>query len=536
MPLSISASRRVRWIAASAFALVSAAVLFDHWQRRASGPQLQASSQHWPLVDDNFQIQPESLRLQSYADSQVLTGRFSRTLDAAPNSLPPGALLETLLPQWQQHRSATSRQLPLPSAGNSMQAHLLEEALRSALENAQPTDAAEDERTQALQRLNFRDRQFIAHLSPSGPLQITASWAAPALQLHAGSGSGQLLLGAKTEGQHWWSQSAFSSSDQGQSWKWSKQQQLPEPLDQFGWVQPQTAFAWNSLEQALLISYDGGSTWGQPPVHTPLTMAAVPESTPPPAYSAAAWHARHALKAFTPAVWGDLAADPLLQVEYETLLTPGPAAQLRGWSIRWARTLDEQGSPQGNWQAALTRRFTLLIPPAPEPIQVQSIETADDIAALPRYPSGQLMRSSDGSLTWLQQGKAQHLDPKTWRWQAPVDLPRPAWHHTSTSQLWTGNQVWISRSSGHALLDIASCLLPARWTVHERCNQQRSHAFHFSRDQGHSWQGFELPHSADSHIVGWNETQQMLLVAEPSSEADKDSHSPALSLRYYALP
>ena len=536
MPLSNPASRRVRWLAASAFALVSAAVMFDHWQRRANGPQLQASSQHWDIAVEDFQIHSESLNLQPYAGSHVLTGRFSRTLDAASNSLPPGALLETLLPQWQQRRATTSRQLPLPSAGHSMQAHLLEEALRSALENAQSTDAAEDEKAQALQWLNFRDRQFIAHLPPSGPLQITASWAAPSPPLHAGSGAGQLLLGAKTEGQHWWSQSAFSSSDQGHSWQWSKQQQLPEPLDQFGWAQPQTAFAWNSLEQALLISYDCGNTWGQPPVRTPLTMAAAaaPESTPPQAHPATDWHARNALKAFTPAIWGDLAADPLLQVEYETLLTPGPSSQLRGWSIRWARTLNEQGSPQDEWQAVLTRRFTLLIPPAPEPIQVQDIETADDIAALPRYPSGQLLRSSDGSLTWLQQGKAQYLDPQTWRWQAPVDLPRPAWHHTSTSQLWTGNKVWVSYSSGHALLDIASCLLPAHMAAHEHCNQQRSRALHFSRDQGHSWQGFELPHSADSRIVGWNEELQMLLVAEPSPDADKDN--PALRLRYYRLP
>ena len=541
MPQPVSASRRTRWLAVSALLLVGVVALADQWQRRSTGPLLQASLQRWSLGNDHFDIKPDSLQLQPFAGASVITGSFSRAIDAPQDSLPEGLLLETLLPEWQKRSAAQAPQLPMPPLGTSMQERLLQEALRSAQENAQSGNAPEDARAQALQWLSFRDRQFIAHLPATGPLQINASLAAPQLNLYSASTAGGLLLQAPVDGQYLWSQSAFTSADHGRHWQWQAQPQLPKALDQFGWVSPQISFGWRSPEKALLISYDGGNTWSQPPVQSPLTMAPTTKPAPSPApHSAAAWSAQHELKAFAPAIWGDLAADPLLEAEYETLLTPdqsGPSSQLLGWSTRWTRTLNAQGKPQGEWQAALTRRFTLHIPPAPAPMQVRDISPADDIDAIHRYPSGHLLRSSNGGLTRLYQGTVRHLDARTGRWQAAVRLPLPLWHHSSAAQLWTGNSVWISRSSSPALLDLASCLLPKHMPLHARCRQQNSQSLHISRDQGRSWQGFALPHAAHSHIVGWDEEKQMLLVAEQSAEPAGDTGKPpAVSLVHYAIP
>ena len=537
MPQPVFASRRARWLATSALLVIGVVVLADQWQRRPSGPLLQASSQRWSLGNNDFEIQLDSLQLQPLAGTSLITGSFSRAIDAAPDSLPPGLLLETLLPEWQTRSAAQSRQLPLPSLGTSMQERLLQEALRTAQENARSGNLPEDDKAQALQWLSFRDRQFIAQLPATGPLQINASLAAPGLDLHSGNAPGRLLLEAGTDGHHLWSQSTFTSADHGLHWQWQAQPELPKALDQFGWVNPQTSFGWRSLEKALLISHDGGNTWGQPTVQTPLAVAATEPVPPPAPHSAAAWHAKHELKAFAPAIWGDLATDPLLEAEYETLLAPDLSGQLRGWSTRWTRTLNPQGTPQGEWQAALTRRFTLHIPPAPAPLQVRDISPADDIDAIHRHPSGQLLRSSNGGLTRLYKGSVQHLDVQTGRWQAPVRLPLPRWHHSSTAQLWTGNSVWISHSSSPALLDLASCLLPDRMPLHARCKQPNSQAFHISRDQGRSWQGFTLPHAAHSHIVGWDEEKQMLLVAEPIAEPVGDTaKAPGVSLVHYAIP
>ena len=87
MPQPVFASRRARRLATSALLVIGVVVLADQWQRRPSGPLLQASSQRWSLGNNDFEIQLDSLQLQPLAGTSLITGSFSRAIDAAPDSL-----------------------------------------------------------------------------------------------------------------------------------------------------------------------------------------------------------------------------------------------------------------------------------------------------------------------------------------------------------------------------------------------------------------------------------------------------------------
>ena len=536
-------SRRHGWyVAAAACALVVGSVVgVDHLQRQPTGPVLQPDAAPWVWDNAAFGIKVSSLRLVPEASNTLLTGSFSRQHGAANNSLPPGALLETQLPHWKD-QSMERLLLKLPQlGGSSMQGRLLQEAMRDALragmESHDPQDAQDaQEAALALQWLAFQDRQFLAQLGENKQLHIAASLGQQPLHVrNAGTESG-LLLGSGAKGTQLWSQPAFVSRDSGASWEISDQQ-LPSSIDRQGWVSPRIGFIWHQLESALLVTHDGGLTWKQPTIASPLTMAPrpKPESNEEPAFIQE-WRNSLKLQSLHPYVWGDTLHDPALDERHETLLTANGQGQVMGWSTRWTRTVQntESGSKTfGPWQPAMTRQFLLQIDD-PLMVRITDLQEAVDAPAIDNAPSDIWLHAADGSITLQRDEQLYHLDASNWQWQRPAALPQPVLQRPfSRSNVWVGNHVWVTHAEGPALLDIAACLLPSEMKWSKRCDKAGANAYYVSRDLGQSWQPFRLPDPSNSHIVGWDESAKKLLVARTASS---DAEHTQVSFAHYSLP
>lgn len=531
-------SRRRLYIATAAVVLLGGTFTIDQLQRSPGGVALEPSTQQWQLADTAFALEPHSLQLLPGTPAPLLTGSFSRAPDAPEDSLPSGALLELLLPEWRE-RSIQNTVNGMPRVpGNSLQDRLLQEALDSAVKsaatNAEPSKhpTHTPEQAQALQWLSFHERQFITPLPEHGDLQLTASLGKEPLNVRTAGDASQLLLGTGLRGSYTWTQPSLVSSDNGLHWHYDAQRQQPSAIDQQGWSRADTGFVWHTLDQALLVSQDRGTTWIPPQVHTPMPSGpTLPPVDPALPRMLQEWHQSQALPAFAPSIWSDLPAQELQEVRAEFLFHTLPTGEVHAWSTRWTRALDADGAPSENWQAALTRRFVLEMDAHSPSVTVRDIETEHGLLPIRSSLDGTRMPSPDGSLTWLRDGQLQYFNPQTRRWQAPVPVPQPMLQRLGAQhRAWAGNSIWITQSLAPALGDIAVCLLPKSLGAHARCKAEHARTYAFSRDQGGSWQQFQLPDAMRSHIVGWDERAQQLLVA-----IDADATQP-VRLQGYRLP
>lgn len=530
MPFELS--RRSRWTVVTILLLLSSTITVDQLQRHPGGTQLPASTQQWQLDDDAFILDPASLRLLPSAQSTLITGSLSRKLEASEDTLPPGELLELQLPQWRERSVEQTLTKALPIA-QTLQEHMVREALQHAIDAAQPPSKTEltNEQAQALHWLSFRDRQFIAQLTPQHGFDIRASLGQKPLTVRSVDSSGQLLLNVDVRGKYVWSDGAFSSTDDGASWQFAPQREQPSEIDQQGWVNARTGFIWHSLEQALLITTDGGSTWATPHVITPLpsAAAAVDDAEDLPASLSAS---QYRLPSFAPAIWSDIQPPQPTQTRFEFLFQTLPAGRVLGWSSRWERRLDANNTPTGEWKATLTRRFSLEIDPANNTVKVLGLKPEKELQPIDNTTRWPVTRNPDGSMTLWREASVQYFDPETEHWQVPVALPLPLLHRgVGHNKFWATPDIWISQSQAPALLDMFACLLPETMPLQARCNEERARAYAFSRDQGRSWQHFQLPNAMHSHIVGWDAQAQQLLVAQQLQDAQ-----PLQLLHYRLVP
>lgn len=526
--------RRIGVAATALLALLGTVLAIDHLQRQPSGPMLQASAAPWVWDHADFGIQLDSLRLVANDQATLLTGALSRSHAAPSDSLPPGALLETQWPDWVELRQQRLLQ-QLPGTGGTLQGQLLQEALRDAVRHSMSTgDAA-----LALQWLPFMDRQFIAPLGSTPQLQITASLGQKPLLLQPGGTPSTWLLGAHAKGTQIWSQPAFVSQDRGATWTLSTQQ-MPQAIDQQVWASPQIGVAWQRLEHALLLSHDSGQTWAQPRVETPLTMAAQAATAPTDDAPAMvqAWRERTTLRSLDPFLWGDQAPDPAIDARHETLLTRSADGQIRGWTTRWTRSVQQPDSTQrtyGEWQPALTRRFGLDVH-TPGVARITDIQTDAAAPAIDDASTDRWMTAADGSVSVQRDRQLHHLDAATGQWQAPVALPhRSLQAPLLRTQVWVGRQAWIAHAASPSLLDMAACLLPRSMAIAQRCHTPSAHSYYASRDQGRTWVPFQLPEDHLQRIVGWDDHAQKLLVASAPATPETGLHH-HLQLTPYALP
>lgn len=529
MPFALS--RRSYWAAAIALFVLVSAVTIDQLQRHSAGTTLQASTQQWQFNDEAFDLDPASLRLLPSAHSTLITGSLSRKWEAAEDSLPPGELLELQLPQWRERRAQQIREKSLAHTRH-FQDPFLREALQSAIDTALAGSDAEmdNERAQALQWLNFRDRQFIAQLTPQRGFEIRASLGEAPLTVRPTHTAKHWLLNVDNHGKYVWSDGAFSSTDDGANWQFAPQREQPSELSQQGWVSAETGFIWHHLEQALLITTDGGSTWSTPEVNTPLPAAAVNVDVDVQSLPASLSDSHFRLPSFVPAIWSDISSVQTTETRFEFLFQTLPSGRTLGWSTRWERTLNASGTPTGEWQAALTRRFTLAIDAASHSVEVQDLKPERELQPIDSTSHWPVTRNPDGSMVWWREASVQYFEPKTEHWNAPVALPQPLLHRgVGQNQFWATQDIWIIQSRAHALLDIFTCLLPKRMPLQARCDETHASAYAFSRDQGRSWQHFQLPQPIHNHIVGWDAQANQLLVARQA----QDTHQ--LQLQHYRL-
>lgn len=536
-PISRSSHRRTYGLVAGLAAFMGGILAIDHLQRQPSGALLQASAVPWVWENENFGIQLDSLRLVSNGHAPLLTGAISRGSTAAPESLPPGALLEMQLPDWIAQRQQQLLQ-QLPSTGSSLPGRLLQEALQAAVQQAisAGSDAASDEL--ARQWLHFTDRQFIAPLGHTPQLQITASLGQKPLLLRPAGNASTWLLGSNAQGEHLWSQPAFTSTDQGATWTLSTQQ-MPGAIDQQAWANPETGVAWQRLEHGLLLTQDGGQTWAQPRVETPLTKAPRPAIAPDDAPAMVrAWRESTSLRSLDPDLWGDLAHDPAIDARHETLLSRTADGHIRGWSTRWTRTVQDADSDRrsyGEWKAVLTRSFGLEVH-TPGVVRITDLHNDTMAPAIDDNASEPWMTAPDGSISVQRDEQLHHWDATTSQSLPAVTLPHRSLHKPfMRHQVWVGHQAWIVHTESLSVLDIATCLLPRRMPAAQRCDHPSAQTYYASRDRGRSWTPFQLPKHRHQRVLGWDEHAQKLLVAHAPSAPEVHLHH-QLELTHYPLP
>lgn len=472
------------WSAATMFVSVLVIVTVINQRRLRPLGQPLAAPEKIFKIDAELPFDIADVKWVDSNGAQLLTGTLVDLRKDGDTTPLPGAILDTQVPS----RAERLREL----------------ANRTAAESA-VTMAAAGHHDLAVQVLTSRwsrghKRQFIGRMTDDGRIAILASIeddlpldlvTAPGGKWIA-FGSGEFPEDRPNDSPSFYT--AFVSKDGGRTWTLDRKTTVPSSTDFYGYVSETRAYAFATRyggEREAWTTVDGGRSWQ--------------------------------LLDLINAVWPDNPARDHQVRDVHWGLLPAQAGNAVGWSTMSLMTVDDEGREKSR-KPIEARRFELRLSGSEVAVRnVASAAAAD--AGLANEPSHSIRKSDSGEALFAQpEGRLRYLDSTTGNW-ATSTIPdiRGAASSIDTDKMWLGKDVWIVKARGDTAWNIVACYMPPYFGNTSNCGGMSAEAHFYSRDKGHSWTPFLVPHSPGEedyriNVIGWDSRRQGLLVIRPDPD------------------